>query len=99
MVQTQSFLPETYHVAAVVRPIQEGESAYYVQNEGIRVTPFTEIDLPVTYGGGRNVSYELYVGLTQDPDLFKVGKMPQRPMFDREGRQVYWLGPVTLTKR
>jgi hypothetical protein len=92
MVRTQIFLSNTYAAAAIV-PTQEGSC--WVQNDGHRVTPFAEFPLQVSYGG--RDTYQVYVGVTYDPALFKAGdRQPQCPHRDPQGRPVYWIGPVEV---
>jgi len=94
-VRAQVFLPNTY-VAAVLCPAQAG--ACVVQNNGQTVVPFVEFSRKVFYAG--KDTYELFLGITYDPELFKEGApLAQRPLTDREGRWVYWVGPVPVEEQ
>lgn len=94
-VRAQVFLANTY-VAAVLCPAQAG--ACVVQNTGQPVVPFVEFSRKVFYAG--KDTYELFLGITYDPELFKEGApLAQRPLTDREGRRVYWVGPVQVEEQ
>ena len=87
------FLPHTYW-AAVIRPVKEGSC--WVQNNGLSVSPGVESPIEVHYGG--RDTYQVYVGVTYDPEFFKQGaRLDQCPRTDSQGQPVYWIGPVTVT--
>jgi len=91
-VETQIFLPNTYAAAAIV-PSVDGRC--WVQHDGRRVTPAVPLSLPVDYGG--RDTYEVYVGVTYDADLFQGGAaLPRCPEVDSKGDRVYWIGPVKV---
>jgi hypothetical protein len=91
-VRTRLFLPNTYAAVAIV-PTHEGSC--WVQNDGRLVPPFVEVPFQVSYGG--RDSYQVYVGMTYDAELFKMGdKLPGCPHVDAQGRPVYWIGPVEV---
>jgi hypothetical protein len=95
-VRAQVFLANTY-VAAVLCPAQAG-GACWVQNTGQPVAPFVEFSRKVFYAG--KDTYELFLGITYDPEFFKEGApLAQRPLTDREGRRVYWVGPVPVEEQ
>lgn len=95
-IRAQVALANTY-VAAVLCPAQAAR-ACVVQNSGQLVVPYTEFALNVHYMGRDR--YALFLGLTAEPELFKEGAvLAQRPLVDREGRQVHWIGPVAVEEQ
>ncbi len=93
-VRFKAFVDGAY-AALLVRPARAG--AFYVQGDGMAVTAGEELSLAGTFGG--RDSYEIYIGLTFDPDLFRQGdRLARRPRADASGRPVTWLGPVTVVQ-
>jgi hypothetical protein len=93
-VRFKAFLNGSY-AALLVRPSKGG--AYWVQGDGIAIAPGKEQSLAATFGG--RDSYELYIGLTFDPGLFRQGdRLLRRPLADTNGEPVTWLGPVTVVQ-
>lgn len=95
-VRAKVVLPNTY--AAAVICAKQAAGACFVQNDGLAVAPFTEFSIQAFYAGPD--TYEVYLGITQDPNLFeRGGRLTPRPLSDREGRPVFWIGPVEVTRR
>lgn len=85
-------LPGTY-AAVLIRPELEG--SYWVQEDGVRVIPSTELPMRATFGGRDR--YQVYVGVTYDQQLFEEGdRLSAIPPRDGKGRPVYVLGPVEV---
>ena len=93
-VRFKAFLDGAY-AALLVRPARAG--AFYVQGDGMAVTAGEVLALAGTFGG--RDSYEIYIGLTYDPALFRQGeRLARRPLADASGRPVSWIGPVTVVQ-
>ena len=91
-VRAQVFLPNTY-AAAVICPTQA--DSCWVQNNGLSITSFAEFSINARYGG--RDTYQVYLGVTHAPSFFQNGdKLTPRPLRDREGQPVYWIGPVEV---
>jgi hypothetical protein len=81
------------HAVVAVRPQREGR--YWIQNDPLAATEFVEISVQVFYGGRDD--YEIWLGVTEDPDAFKLGdQIEQLREMDAQGRPVYWVGPVDV---
>jgi hypothetical protein len=95
IVRAKVFLPNS-HAVVVIRPVMEG--SFWPQNDPLAVTPGVEFSVRAHYGG--RDTYEVYVAVTQDPQLFRgVDRLESRPLVDGAGRPVHWIGPVEVTQK
>jgi hypothetical protein len=92
-VRGKILLPDRYAVVAV-RPRKDGR--YWIQNDPLAANPFVEFAVQASFGG--RDSYEIWLGITQDPHLFTAGeRLEQLARTDPEGRPIHWVGPVDVS--
>jgi len=93
VVRAKVLLPGRYAVIAV-RPRKEDR--YWVQNGPLATSESAEFAVQVSYGG--RDTYEVWLGITEDPHAFKAGdRLEDLGRVDAQGRPIYWVGPVEVS--
>jgi len=83
------------YVTAAIRPVSGG--TFWIQSSGLAVTGDSQ-RIPVIFGGVDD--FELYVGITQDPNLFVRGAaLGELKDFDSAGKKVEWVGPIVVHRK